>query len=208
MKMNKFKHAYGDSIAFFRREFGETVIVAALAFAGMIVLSFVGGMLFPEQTDIIVEQFEQMMLDSGGTDENGNISFAALLLNNLFAMVFAVGYGLIPFIRLSALSLGINGASLGLLAEYYVRKGIPLWKYLVGILPHGIFELTALVLSAAAGLYLCKSVSSALLKKQKGAVSAAVERCGQILTLWILPLVIAAAAIEAYITPALLQAVL
>ena len=89
-----------------------------------------------------------------------------------------------------------------------MHKNIPLWKYLVGVLPHGIFELVALVLSAAAGLYLCRAVSAALLKKQKGAVRAAIGRCGQTMVLWILPLVIVAAVIESYVTPALFQAVL
>ena len=78
----------------------------------------------------------------------------------------------------------------------------------MGVLPHGIFEITALILSAALGLYLCRAVTTALLKKQKGAVSAAVSRCGQTLLLWILPPLVVAAVIETYVTPVLFQAVL
>ena len=206
--MHRLKENYADSIAFFRQEFGSMVFTTGWAFAGIVVLSFVGSILFPEQADGIVEQFAQMLLQSGMSDESGNIVFTALLINNLFAMLMAIAYGLIPFIRLPALTLGVNGATLGLFAGYYVHKNIPLWKYLVGVLPHGIFELVALVLSAAAGLYLCRAVSAALLKKQKGAVRAAIERCGQTMALWILPLVIVAAVIETYVTPALFQAVL
>ena len=206
--MHRLKENYADSIAFFRQEFGSTVFTAGWAFAGIVLLSFEASLLFPQQADGIVEHFAQLLSQSGMSDGSGRIVFTALLLNNLFAMIMAVAYGLLPFIRLSALTLGVNGATLGLFAGYYIHQNIPLWKYLVGVLPHGIFELVALVLSAAAGLYLCRAVSAALLKKQKGAVRAAIGRCGQTMVLWILPLVIVAAVIESYVTPALFQAVL
>lgn len=206
--MGTVKQLYGGSIDFFRRGFGGSVAVTALTLAGLILLSFAGSMLFPQQADGIVEQFAQMLLQKGVADESGQIVFSALLMNNLIAMMTCIAYGLLPFIRLSALTLGVNGASLGLFAGYYIHKGIPLWKYLVGILPHGVFELTALVLAVSAGLYLCGEVSAGLLQKKAGAVRAAAGQCGQIMLLWILPLLLAAAAIETYLTPVLLQAVL
>ena len=66
----------------------------------------------------------------------------------------------------------------------------------------------ASILSAALGLYLCRTVSDALLGKQTGSVGTAVRQCGQILLWWALPLIAAAAVIETYVTPALIQAVL
>ena len=206
--MHKLKQIYGGTLAFYRQELGSVVFTAGWAFAGIVALSFGGSLLFPEQADGIVERFTQMLQQSGMSGGDGSIVFSALLLNNLSAMVMAVAYGLIPFIRLPALTLGVNGATLGLFAGYYVHKGISLWKYLVGILPHGIFEIPALILSAALGLYLCSAVSGALRKKQKGAVSAAANQCGQILLWWVLPLIAAAAVIETYVTPVLFQAVL
>ena len=82
-----------------------------------------------------------------------------------------------------------------------MRQNISLLKYLLGILPHGIFELTALILSAAMGLYLCSTVTNALRKKQTGVLRPALHRCCQILYLWILPLLFMAALVETYITP-------
>lgn len=206
--MQVLKKIYGDSLEFYRKDFGGTVFTAGWAFAGIVVLSFLASMLFPDRADGIVEQFAQMLQQSGVSDEGGNIQFFPLLLNNFVAMITSVAYGLIPFIRLPALTLGVNGASLGLFAGYYVHNNISLWKYLVGVLPHGIFEIPALVLSAALGLYLCRTVTAALREKKKGAVSTAVTRCGQILVYWILPLLILAAVIETYVTPVLFQAVL
>ena len=109
--------------------------------------------------------------------------------------------------RLPALTLGTNGAILGLFAGYYMRQNISLLKYLLGILPHGIFELTALILSAAMGLYLCSTVTNALRKKQTGVLRPALHRCCQILYLWILPLLFIAALVETYITPILFNLV-
>lgn len=206
--MQVLKKIYGDSLEFYRKDFGGTVFTAGWAFAGIVALSFLASLLFPDRANGIVEQFAQMLQQSGVSDEGGNIQFFPLLLNNFVAMVTSVAYGLIPFIRLPALTLGVNGASLGLFAGYYVHNDISLWAYLVGVLPHGIFEIPALVLSAALGLYLCKTVTAALREKKKGAVSAAVTRCGQILVYWILPLLILAAVIETYVTPVLFQAVL
>ncbi len=206
--MHKLKQIYGNTAAFYRQDLGSVVFTAGWAFAGIIVLSFAGSLLFPEQADGIVEKFAQMLQQIGASDSSGNIQFFALLLNNLSAMVMATVYGLLPFIRLPALTLGVNGATLGLFAGYYVHQGIPLWKYLVGILPHGIFEIPALILSAALGLYLCGAVSDALLKKPSGSVRAAMGQCGQILLWWVLPLIAVAAVIETYVTPALFQAVL
>lgn len=119
--MRGLKQAYGDSIAFFRQEFGSTVFTAGWAFAGIVLLSFAASLLFPEQADGIVEHFAQLLSQSGMSDGSGRIVFTALLLNNLFAMVMAIAYGLLPFIRLSALTLGVNGATLGLFAGYYIH---------------------------------------------------------------------------------------
>lgn len=206
--MHKLMQIYGDTAAFYRQDLGSVVFTAGWAFAGIIALSFAGSLLFPEQADGIVEKFTQLLQQSGMASDDGSVVFSALLLNNLSAMVMATVYGLLPFIRLPALTLGVNGATLGLFAGYYVHQGIPLWKYLVGILPHGIFEIPALILSAALGLYLCRTVSDALLKKRTGSVRAALGQCGQILLWWVLPLIAVAAVIETYVTPVLFQAVL
>ena len=88
-----------------------------------------------------------------------------------------------------------------------MRQNISLLKYLLGILPHGIFELTALILSAAMGLYLCSTVTNSLRKKQTGVLRPALRRCCQILYLWVLPLLFMAALVETYITPILFNLV-
>ena len=106
--MQVLKKIYGDSLDFYRRDFGGVVFTAGWTFAGIVVLSFLASLLFPAQADGIVEQFAQMLQQSGVSDEGGNIQFFPLLLNNFVAMITSVAYGLIPFIRLPALTLGVK----------------------------------------------------------------------------------------------------
>lgn len=203
--MNKLKQSYADSLLFFRQGFGSTVRTTAWAMAGLIVLGFTFSMLLPEKADGLVESYARLLLQGDVADSNGKVSLTGLLLNNIYAMMIAIAYGLLPFIRLPALTLGINGAILGMFAGYYVHQGLPLWQYLLGILPHGIFELPALALSVALGLYLCDAVTQSIRKHEKGIIGPAVSRTGQILTLWILPLLLVAAPVETYVTPAILK---
>lgn len=205
--MGNCKRLYADTLTFYRQELSGPVFTAGWAFVGIVALSFAASLLFPDQADAIITRYAQMLQQGGLTDESGNIQLFALLMNNLVAMTLSMVYGLIPFIRLPALTLGVNGATLGLFAGYYMHQNISLLKYLLGILPHGIFELTALILSAAMGLYLCETVTNALTKKQTGSVGAAVSRCCRVLLLWVLPLLVIAALVETYITPILFNLV-
>ena len=147
--MENCKRLYADTLAFYRRELSGPVFTAGWAFAGIVVLGFAFSLLSPTRADAVIAYYAQMLGQSGVADEGGNIQFFPLLINNLVAMALSLVYGLIPFLRLPALTLGTNGAILGLFAGYYMRQNISLLKYLLGILPHGIFELTALILSAA-----------------------------------------------------------
>ena len=106
--MYKLKQIYGSTAAFYRQDRGSVVFTAGWGFAGIVVLSFIGSLLFPMQADGIVEQFAQMLQQSGMASDDGNVVFSALLLNNLSAMVMATVYGLLPFIRLPALALGVE----------------------------------------------------------------------------------------------------
>ena len=131
-------------------------------------------------------------------------SVPALLWNNLRAMVLSVLYGFIPFIYLPALSLGVNALLLGLFAAYFLNNGISILAYLGGILPHGIFELPALVISLACGIYLC-SINQYVRKNTRGIMAPTLKNIVRVLALTVLPLLAAAAAVEAYVTPAVMQ---
>ena len=92
----------------------------------------------------------------------------ALFGNNVRASAVSILYGFIPFLYLTALALGTNALILGVFAAYYVNNGVSLLVYLAGILPHGIFELTALMLAFAGGFLLCRQITQYVRSNTKG----------------------------------------
>ena len=190
---------------FFRsQDFRHTLLVTGGAFAALIVLAFAAGLIFPAVPAQVLALFSQQMADAGVVSESG-ISVPALFWNNLRAMVLSVLYGFIPFIYLPALSLGVNALLLGLFAAYFLNNGISILAYLGGILPHGIFELPALVISLACGIYLCSRINQYVRKNTRGMMAPTLKNIVRVLTLTVLPLLAVAAAVEAYVTPAVMQ---
>ena len=114
-------------------------------------------------------------------------------------------YGLIPYVRLPALAMGLNAMLLGVLGAQMLASGQALALYFLAILPHGIFEIPALVLSFAMGLYVCGHLTDRV-RGREGALSFwdCMEQISALCISVVIPLLAVAAAVEAYITPALL----
>ena len=112
-------------------------------------------------------------------------------------------YGLVPFVRLSAMALGLNAVMLGWLAAVYVRSGLSLALYLAALIPHAIFEIPAMLLAFGVGLYVCGQVTRRLRgNEQTRSITSCLSLMGQTLLLALAPLLLAAAFVEAYVTPA------
>ena len=193
---------YGD------KAFRHWLHLTAAAFAVMIVGSYIVGLLAPNLAADVYGWMSDTAQSAEIQNEDGGISALALFLHNLRAMMFTLLYGLIPFIYLPALLLGINALSLGLIGAHCVNNGMSLLVYLAGILPHGIFELSAVVLALSAGFYLCANVTRRIRTKEKGVIRTSFVLTTQLLFLHIAPLLLIAAFVEAHITPAILRAVM
>ena len=197
--MKKQLRALGD---FWREEYGRWVGMTAVAFLVLVVLSYIAGRLFPEIPATILTYFNEVVADSGIVRDDGSFSALALFGNNLRAMVLSTLYGFIPFLYLPALSMGVNAILLGMVASSVNGQ----WLLLAaGILPHGIFELPALFLSLAAGLCLCKNINVYIRKNEKGVMKPLLLNILRVVALLVLPLLVIAAVMETYVTPALMQ---
>lgn len=197
--MKKQFRAIGD---FWRAEYGRYVGMTAAAFLVLLVLACIAGRLFPDIPVSVISAFNEDIAGSGIVQEDGSFNVLALFTNNLRAMVLGVLYGFIPFLYLPALALGVNAAILGMLASLIDGQ----WLLLAaGILPHGIFELPALFLSLAAGLCLCKNINVYIRKNEKGVMKPLLLNILRVVVLLVLPLLVIAAVMETYVTPALMQ---
>ena len=197
--MKKQLRALGD---FWREEYGRWVGMTAVAFLVLVVLSYIVGRLFPEISATILTYFNEVVADSGIVRDDGSFSALALFGNNLRAMVLSTLYGFIPFLYLPALSMGVNAILLGMVASSVNGQ----WLLLAaGILPHGIFELPALCLSLAAGLCLCQNINRYIRKNEKGIMTPFLLNILRVTGLVVIPLLVVAAIMESYVTPAVMQ---
>ena len=189
-----------------RNGYGEEARRAAIVAPLLTLIGFAAAWFFPQLTDHVMGVLEQA-IDSAGLSsvtETRDMA-AAIFANNLTAAFSAILWGLVPFAYLAAFPLGFNFFLIGALGAYYVRSGSSLGVYLVGILPHGIFELPALCLSLAAGLCLCQNINRYIRKNEKGIMKPLLLNILRVTGLVVIPLLVVAAIMESYVTPAVMQ---
>jgi uncharacterized membrane protein SpoIIM required for sporulation/ABC-type transport system involved in multi-copper enzyme maturation permease subunit len=138
------------------------------------------------------------------------ISFPSIWGHNLQAIVVILLLGLFSFGVLGALvyllNMGIIGAVLALIRA---MGGSPLKVGIYGILPHGIFEIPALILASAAILYI--GVALVTPRSQRTLSEVFIEAIADWTKIGlglVLPLLTIAAIIETWITPMLLLSTL
>lgn len=185
---------------------GGEVKRAAIAFPLLAVLVFAACMILPDLRERLVNLVLNTMDGLDVVKEDGTLSALGLLSNNVRACALTMVYGLIPFLHLPAMALGVNAMLLGVLAAWYVTEGISMAGYLAAVVPHGVFELPALVLAFAMGLYVCGQLTR---RCRKDVSALHVWDClvliSRMLLLVLIPLLIAASVVEAYITPVILS---
>ncbi len=187
---------------FLRTGFRRTVLWCGLGMAAAGVLGFAAARIRPGLAEELINAFREQVTQSGVVDEEGAMSVFALLMNNWRAMLLTAMYGFIPFLFLPLISLLVNGALLGVVTAAYHANGMSMALLLAGLLPHGIFELPAMVLSIACGVQLCRNMC--LLVTSSPRRVPMVELLGDLLRVMVLlvaPMTVAAALIECYVTP-------
>jgi len=119
---------------------------------------------------------------------------SALLLSFIFSPILCL---------LPILSLIFNGVLLSFISAIVVQEE-SVGLLLAGILPHGIFEIPALILGNAAALSFGATVMLVLLKKRRGELLLPSLRRNLFYLVIALALLLPAAIIETYLTPLLL----
>ena len=95
---------------------------------------------------------------------------------------------------------------MGVLAGHYYHTGQSMAMFFASILPHGIFEIPALILSVSLGTILCIYVVLALFRHKKAIpMLDLLTNILRTLLLVIFPLIVISAVIETYITPLIMQ---
>lgn len=184
----------------------EQIRVTAGAFLVLVLVGFLVGTARPAALTPLLNIFGDMVEATGLADISGAELAETIFANNLFALLTAICMGFLPYIRLSALELGLNALLLGGFAAHYQRSGIGLSAYLAGTLPHGVTELSALVIACASGLYLCRAVTDRFRRKEDAMpVREALGGCMRAYVRWIAPLLLISALLETFVTPRIFE---
>ena len=190
---------------FFRRELFKIFWISLVIFFLCWAVSY---FVFYSNQDLTAGLFNtisQMFQENGVYTESGGISFFALLFNNIRASALMAILGIIPFLFLPAIILGYNAVIIGIACAFSMAMGTGVSFLVLALLPHGIFEIPALILSAALGIYLCKELVKKLVGRSRlASFSGVFLSMLRFYLCVILPLLVVAALVETYFTPWLL----
>ena len=128
-----------------------------------------------------------------------------LWFHNLRAMLLGSVFGMLTFGILGVLILLLPFVVISYLMVPFLSAGVPVWKFLLGlVLPHGIFEIPAILLLGAAVLQI--GVELATPNKGESIADGFVRSVGEwakIMIGLVIPLLLAAALMESLVTPRL-----
>jgi uncharacterized membrane protein SpoIIM required for sporulation/ABC-type transport system involved in multi-copper enzyme maturation permease subunit len=138
---------------------------------------------------------------------NIGISFPFIWGHNLRAVVVILLLGLFSFGVLGTIIFLLNTSIIGMVLALEGALGVsPLKLAVFGILPHGIFEIPALILSSAAVLYIGIALLTPRSQRTLGEVLIeAISDWTKIGVGLVLPLLTIAAVVETWVTPVLLH---
>ncbi len=141
------------------------------------------------------------VLRQGTSSYDGGVWHNTLLLfvNNIRASIFSVAMGMIPILFFPLLNLVFNGSLAGMVVGIAsVLSPNEVWRaVLMYLLPHGVPEMIGIVLSCAMGYHLCRLITGKIFGKYKDqSVWYHFRRCGEVLVLYVAPIILVAALIE------------
>lgn len=193
---------------FYQKELKRIFILLTIAF---FVICIVTGIFLYNNQDIanhLFMEIKKLLLSKDVLNDAGTISVSSLIANNLLASFISILTGVIPFFFLPVFSLLLNAGMIGVVFGAMPITNSSVLFLMMGLVPHGIFEITALLLSLTLGVYLCKEMCLRVIgKKREISNTQMIFHIVRIYLLVIVPLMIIAGFIETYITPLLMNAV-
>jgi stage II sporulation protein M len=180
----------------------NAIIVTLLLFFATITVGWVGSAQNPAIGEELMKLFEKEV--AGQMDgENPYDMCPKLFTNNLQACILLF-LGGATFGILTIFIMSLNGIVIGAIMELVHKDHTPLFVA-AAILPHGIFEIPAFIISGALGILLAQSLIAEWYGSGDTAVAA--YSYARLFVAVVLPLVAVAAMVEAFITPVVIHLV-
>jgi len=186
------------------------VLLGALLFVGSALLGYLNSALVEQTAQQLMEQLQRIAEKIG---ENGSplAMFWVIFQNNVLASLSMLGlgvfFGVFPIFALTA-----NGFLLGFMLKTFALKGVsPLPVLMVGILPHGVIEIFAVILAAGIGIkygfFVFRMVGNAFTGKRGSVIKEFQENLKDLpfIVVSVIFMLFIAAVIESTITPLLIN---
>ena len=180
----------------------NAIIITILLFFATITVGWAGTMQNPQIGEDLMKLFEKEVAGQITGKDTSEI-FVRLFLNNFEACILLF-LGGASFGILTIFILSLNGILIGSIMEI-VHKDHSAAFVAAAILPHGIFEIPAFIISGAIGILLAQSLINEWYNGTDTAEDA--KKFARIFVLYVIPLVAIAAFIEAFITPIIIHLV-
>ncbi len=182
-----------------RKKFRIYIAIATAIFLFSVLDGYLNAIKFPEISSLLVKDF---FTDLEFTKDFGPLSiFIFIFLNNAIKAFSVILLGFF-FAIFPIFFIYINGELIGLVAGVFQEK-VGLLIIALGLLPHGIFEIPAMILSASYGIWLGNCFYKRIRYRELFSVnfSFAVKRFFKL----ILPLIFVAAILESIVTPIFIE---
>jgi len=165
------KRLYREEWDAWRKHYRRYFKYAARVLGAGFVIGFVYFLVRPDQEkkalEFVIRSFKDIRLEGSPL-----VLALTLFYHNARASAIAVAAGWIPFLFLPILDPLLNGGVLGLLVSVTKHQGLDVPRLiLTKILPHGVFELSAVLYATSLGLYLSEAMGKRALaawRKKKG----------------------------------------
>jgi stage II sporulation protein M len=178
------------------RELRPYLIASIIFFAVGIAFGLAVVLRFPQFADLFRASLTGFLRMFRGLPKP-ELAFAIFLNNTiktLIAILLGTALGIVP-----ALFLVANGVVLGFVL-FLSAEGRGIWLSLMSILPHGIFELPAVFLGTSIGFMLGDRALKRLLGHIETRIGAELRRALSFFAAAIVPLLLLAALVEAFVT--------
>jgi len=180
----------------------NAIIITFLLFFATLTVGWVGSLQNPEVGENLLKLFEKEVAGQMMGDDPFDMA-ARLFINNIQACILLF-LGGASFGILTIFIMSLNGIVIGAIMEIIHKDHS--WTFIAAaLIPHGIFEIPAFILAGALGILLAQS----LIAEWYGGADASGEaqNLARIFVVYVLPLVVVAACVEAFITPVIIQLV-
>jgi len=180
----------------------NALIITLLLFFTTMCVGWIGSAQNPAVGEQLMQLFAKEVAGEMSTDNPVDMC-AKLFGNNLGACVLLF-LGGASFGILTIFIMSLNGIVIGAIMGIVHETHSPLFVA-AALLPHGIFEIPAFIISGALGILLAQGLIAEWYGE--GDTAGEATRYGRLFVLYVLPLVAIAACVEAFITPVIIHLV-